>query len=68
MVVRIGEVLYWAGYLLAGLWLVGGSYAAYNTGSLSIGKFTALFIDAAVIWIICCGCRYLLVQEWVRKK
>ncbi len=68
MTAQLGRVLYWAGCLIAGLWVAGGTYTLLNSGYSSLLNITVLTIDAAGIWVIGYGCRYLLAGEWKQKK
>ncbi len=68
MAAQLGRVLYWAGCLFAGLWVAGGTYTLLNTGYSSLLNITVLTIDAAGIWVIGYGCRYLLAGEWKPTK
>jgi hypothetical protein len=68
MAARLGRVLYWAGCLLAALWLAGGCYWLLNNGYFNFLHITAIFIDAVGIWFIGLCCHYLFAGEWKPKK
>ena len=65
---RLGQVLYQAGCLLAGLWLAGGWYWILNNGYFDLLHITAIFIDAVCIWLVGLGGRYLLAGGRKPKK
>ena len=60
MIVRIGNVLYWTGCVLAALIVVFGGLTAHNETYNPWGEFIVFALVAAVVWVVGRGCRYIL--------
>jgi hypothetical protein len=59
MLARLGDVLYWAGCLLAVL-LVAAAIAYYNFGDIKLFELLILIGLAVIVWMIGRACRYVL--------
>jgi hypothetical protein len=59
MLARLGEVLYWAGCLLAAL-LVAAAIAYYNFEDIKLVELLILIGLAVIVWMIGRACRYVL--------
>jgi hypothetical protein len=60
MIARLGNVLYWAGCVLAALIAGFGAIAAFQETWNPWGSFIVCAMVAAVVWIIGRICRYVL--------
>ena len=59
MLARLGDVLYWAGCLLAVL-LVAAAIAYYNFEDIKLFELLILIGLAVIVWMIGRACRYVL--------
>jgi hypothetical protein len=61
MVARLGNVLYWAASLIAGLLALIAAYAmVFGTGEDRVFIDTALAVIAVVVWLVGRACRYVV--------
>jgi hypothetical protein len=59
MLARLGDVLYWAGCLLASL-LVAAAIAYYNFEDIKLFELLLVIVIAVIVWMIARACRYVL--------
>ena len=59
MLARLGDVLYWAGCLLAVL-LVAADIAYYNLEYIKLAELLLVIGIAVIVWMIARACRYVL--------
>jgi hypothetical protein len=60
MLARLGIVIYWLGWIIAGIIVLAGLLLTQDQGANVVGVLVGSFVIAFVVWLIGYGVRYIL--------